>query len=754
MATVDQVTLKVNVDGATNLDQLNSRLDSLDANSRKATSALNQIQGGVRNTAYQVQDLAVQIAGGTNAFVALGQQLPQLLSGFGTMGIVVGAIAAIALPLLRIGLEAAGYDFRNLNERLSALTTSTQEFQAAQRANLPTMAGMSNSFGAMSESAKEFFAIQQQLKERKAYSDLAASLEELRDKYKRFTAESTAAAASMEKFTPGATGAKAIVDFIQQWRLGVTAEQARYLGESLKDIDKKKPEEAVRTLNDIAGWIEKTFPLNDKFRRQWEETIGPILKTNNEIIELNRNIRDSEQRATALNAAILEIQNRYQPNVNAFRRNFDQISAFRLEGEQKIAEFTRQINERSSQDGVDRSRELAAFRTRTQQEVLDRSRDFVKSQDEAYRASQLQFGIRRDQIGVEQDILRLSDQSKLSAFNLFQLNADLLKNAETYRETQTQIAEQRRRNVIDTTQAAALDRAAADVRARSDELARAAADRRLKDYIFLQSESVSQEARRLQLFTRTAALTDTQRRNAEEIFTIEEERRKQLQGIAEIKDTDQRAAREKQINDIFDQRVVSIRAQQTANRNLAEDFATGWQRALNTYVEQSRNSFDLAGQLFRDFTTGMEDAFVQFAETGKLSFNSLLKTIATDILRSNIRTLFSQLFSGGPVGGGGNLITSFFGGVKSLFGFAAGGSVGASTPILVGERGPEIFVPPSAGTIIPNSQLSAGAAMMGTQVTYHISAVDAPSFQRMLAANPQFLHAVAEQGRLSIPGQR
>ena len=42
---------------------------------------------------------------------------------------------------------------------------------------------------------------------------------------------------------------------------------------------------------------------------------------------------------------------------------------------------------------------------------------------------------------------------------------------------------------------------------------------------------------------------------------------------------------------------------------------------------------------------------------------------------------------------------------------AAGGPVSRSTPYLVGENGPEIFVPKAAGDIVPNDRLGAGAAI-------------------------------------------
>ena len=69
---------------------------------------------------------------------------------------------------------------------------------------------------------------------------------------------------------------------------------------------------------------------------------------------------------------------------------------------------------------------------------------------------------------------------------------------------------------------------------------------------------------------------------------------------------------------------------------------------------------------------------------------------------------------------------------------------------IVGERGPELFVPRTAGTIIPNNALGGGGGNQ-TTVTYNIQAVDAASFQQMLARDPTFLHAVSEKGRRSLP---
>ena len=57
-----------------------------------------------------------------------------------------------------------------------------------------------------------------------------------------------------------------------------------------------------------------------------------------------------------------------------------------------------------------------------------------------------------------------------------------------------------------------------------------------------------------------------------------------------------------------------------------------------------------------------------------------------------------------------------------------GGSRQQGTPFLVGERGPELFTPATAGTVTPNHQLQSG----GNTVNFNITTVDASSFGALL----------------------
>jgi phage-related minor tail protein len=181
-------------------------------------------------------------------------------------------------------------------------------------------------------------------------------------------------------------------------------------------------------------------------------------------------------------------------------------------------------------------------------------------------------------------------------------------------------------------------------------------------------------------------------------------------------------------------------------RKQQRDFTVGWKGAFEQYADDANNAAKQAERIFSKLTQGLEDAFVNFAKTGKFAFKDLINTIVEELLRSQIRQLLAQTFNlGGGGSGGGNIFSS----IGKLFGFADGGSIPLGRPVLVGERGPEVFVPSSNGTVVPNYALGSGQS-----VVYNINAVDAASFKAMIARDPSFIHAVATQGGRMLPQGR
>jgi hypothetical protein len=100
----------------------------------------------------------------------------------------------------------------------------------------------------------------------------------------------------------------------------------------------------------------------------------------------------------------------------------------------------------------------------------------------------------------------------------------------------------------------------------------------------------------------------------------------------------------------------------------------------------------------------IEAALLRAVRTGKFGFEDLKRTILTmmnEIASSALRSGVNALAGGGGGSGGGlgglagQLITSLLG----LPGRAGGGPVAPGRAYMVGERGPELFVPTASGRI-------------------------------------------------------
>lgn len=113
-------------------------------------------------------------------------------------------------------------------------------------------------------------------------------------------------------------------------------------------------------------------------------------------------------------------------------------------------------------------------------------------------------------------------------------------------------------------------------------------------------------------------------------------------------------------------------------------------------------------------TRGMSNAFERFLRTGKLSFADL-KSVAINALDAiydrAINAGLNSIFGGaGGANSGGLLGTILSGGpILSFAPRAMGGPVAAGRPFLVGEAGPEIFIPGQGGNVVRPHTASAPA---------------------------------------------
>ena len=97
-----------------------------------------------------------------------------------------------------------------------------------------------------------------------------------------------------------------------------------------------------------------------------------------------------------------------------------------------------------------------------------------------------------------------------------------------------------------------------------------------------------------------------------------------------------------------------------------------------------------------------ERGLVGAIRKGRLGFEDLQRIalrVLDDIAARALDGLFDGIGGGGGGGGVGGLLNGLIGSVLGLPGCATGGPVAPDRPYLVGERGPELFVPTSAGRV-------------------------------------------------------
>lgn len=129
-------------------------------------------------------------------------------------------------------------------------------------------------------------------------------------------------------------------------------------------------------------------------------------------------------------------------------------------------------------------------------------------------------------------------------------------------------------------------------------------------------------------------------------------------------------------------------------------------RALITEIEAETRATEglqaaqeKLADISRDALSGIADGLREGASAGEILGN-VLDDLASKLIDMAINNLVANAFSPGTGGGGGGFLAA----IGSLFGGfrAGGGPVAGDRAYMVGERGPELFVPGQTGAIVPN----------------------------------------------------
>jgi len=169
-------------------------------------------------------------------------------------------------------------------------------------------------------------------------------------------------------------------------------------------------------------------------------------------------------------------------------------------------------------------------------------------------------------------------------------------------------------------------------------------------------------------------------------------------------------------------------AEVTANKEL---------EAMDLTKKEKDEQLELLEDLrdgYKSLGTTIVEAFMQgksASQAFKSALSSLLQKLASRSLDKFLDAIFKPNMTGAP-----SLFENFMSTIPVIGGIfgkrAGGGPVNSGSPYIVGERGPELFVPSMSGQVVPNYAMG-GATTVNN---YNIQAIDVKSFEdRIMGSN-------------------
>jgi len=283
-----------------------------------------------------------------------------------------------------------------------------------------------------------------------------------------------------------------------------------------------------------------------------------------------------------------------------------------------------------------------------------------------------------------------------------------------------------------------------------------------------------------QLQTRNAMAgrTENERRIQESVNKVLEETSKKIDDITKRREEAVQRKAGTEVIAEYDRQIIKIqeigdrfanltRYQETQAIQAQRTFEYGWNKAFKQFAEDSYNYAKIADDVFKSVTNSMSSAIDKFVETGKFSFKDFAQSVIQDLIKIQLKAQATQIFSSSGGGGLGGIFKGLFGGggspdVSSMAGyslFADGGHISANQPAIVGENGPELFIPQRSGAIVPNQQMSGMADSQPTIVyngpyIQNMSAIDTQSATQFLAKNKLSVWSANQSASRSLPASR
>lgn len=280
-------------DFATSAGKADTSATKMASSVDKATPKLKGFGTGAQQIGYQVQDMIVQIQGGTSAFVAIGQQGSQLAGAFGPGGALIGAVialgAAVAGTLVK-SLGGAKVSAEELQASTKTLDDVLQKNKDGTYELSDSFVELANNIDTASQAQAKFYEAQsatvtQTEASKEAITDLVDSL----DTWTNGSAIGAQRSLELGQQTSSLTGY--IEDLSSKF--GITNEEATTLVPLLAAVQKNASPENIKALSD------ETARLNDKY----QGTNGELVKFNGELFKNIGNLQEAAAKSDTLSVS-------------------------------------------------------------------------------------------------------------------------------------------------------------------------------------------------------------------------------------------------------------------------------------------------------------------------------------------------------------------------------------------------------------------------------------------------------------------
>lgn len=268
-------------------------MDRIGRSARDASTRLREVRGGfsglsggqVSNAAFQISDFAVQVGNGTRATTALSQQLPQLLAGFGPVGAIMGALAAIALPLGAAFLSM-GDSSGDLSEQQDALADAIKAVDASTRLALSSTAELVALYGEAGQRVRDLIAAKAAM----AQDDAASAADNLvSDQLREFLDAGRA---------PAEAGGYSFGAFAITQELKLALPLAEDLAAAMRDAA------AAEGLREQADALARVRDLIDDQRDAYGRLTGPLAEIYGGIVDTEDKLRAAVGATERLDGAL------------------------------------------------------------------------------------------------------------------------------------------------------------------------------------------------------------------------------------------------------------------------------------------------------------------------------------------------------------------------------------------------------------------------------------------------------------------